>query len=131
MFGSKEKSTSSLSSKESGGSESGQTCVITKGTVIEGKFNCSENVRLDGTIMGEVKVEKRLVLGDTGKIEGNVWANHTVVQGFIQGIIHIADTLHLQSTAKIKGTIAAAKMIVDEGAKYEGECKIGEQGNLK
>lgn len=126
MFGTKEKTGNALATKETTGADSGQTCVITKGTVIEGKFNCAENVRLDGTIIGDVRVEKRLVLGDTGKIEGNVWANHTVVQGYIQGIIHIADTLHLQNTARIKGTISAAKMIVDEGAKYEGECKIGE-----
>ena len=35
--------------------ETGETCVISAGTVIEGKFVSSENVRLDGTMKGEMK----------------------------------------------------------------------------
>lgn len=58
MFGSgsKDKSTTSatgLSAEKDGVA----TTVIAKGTTIDGKFECSENVRLDGVIQGEVKVD--------------------------------------------------------------------------
>jgi len=107
------------------GKEGGLTCVIAEGTVIEGKFTCSENVRLDGKIIGEIKVEKRLVMGESGVIDGKISTENAVIKGKIKGNIHTIDTLHLQNTANIDGNIISNKMIVDEGAKYFGDCKVG------
>lgn len=106
----------------------GQTTVIAKGTTIEGKFLCLENVRLDGLINGEVRVEKRLVIGDTGEVVGNIFANDASIKGRIKGDLNVKEALHLLETARIEGNITAKTMIVEEGAKYNGNCKIGESG---
>jgi cytoskeletal protein CcmA (bactofilin family) len=103
----------------------GQTCVITQGTVIEGKFHCTENVRLDGTIKGEVRCDKRLVMGDSGKVEGNVISLDASIRGRVEGNIEILETLQLHSSAFIKGNIRAKSLSVEEGAIYNGECRIG------
>ena len=103
------------------------SCVISKGTLIEGKFKTTEDLRLDGTIIGEVKSEKRLVMGTSGKIEGIVNCNESSIKGRIEGELNVGGLLHLLSTALIKGKIRAKKMVVDEGAEYNGECLIGEQ----
>ena len=103
------------------------SCVISQGTFIEGKFKTTEDVRLDGTIVGEVKSEKRLVLGKSGKIEGTVDCNESSIKGRIEGTLSVKGLLHLLNTAFIKGKIKAKKMVVDEGASYNGECLIGEQ----
>jgi len=103
----------------------GTTCVISSGTRIEGKFDASENVRLDGVVKGDVKCQKRIVMGDTGKIEGSVIAQDLIVRGTIKGDIQVKNLLHLQQSAYIEGTISAKSMIVDEGASYNGECKVG------
>ena len=102
------------------------TCVIAKGTVIEGKFTCSENVRLDGTIIGEVRVEKKLVMGDTGFIQGNTIAQNSAIKGKIKGDIVVRELLHLLDTARIEGTVKSRSLIVDEGAQHNGNCQIGE-----
>ncbi len=103
------------------------SCYISQGTIIEGKIKTTEDLRLDGTIVGEVKSEKKLVLGQTGKIEGTVICNDSSIKGRIEGELTVKGVLHLLSTALIKGKIKARKMIVDEGAAYNGECLIGEQ----
>jgi cytoskeletal protein CcmA (bactofilin family) len=108
-----------------GDKDSGQTTVIAKGTVIEGKFQSSENVRLDGTIHGEVNVDKRLVTGDTSFVQGNIHAKEAAIKGKIKGDIYIQDALHLLETAVIEGNISARTMVVEEGARYNGACKIG------
>jgi cytoskeletal protein CcmA (bactofilin family) len=105
--------------------DSGQTTVIAKGTLIEGKFQCAENVRLDGVIHGEVRVEKRLVMGDTSFVQGNIHAKEAAIKGKVKGDIFIQDALHLLETAVIEGNISARTMIVEEGARYNGACKIG------
>jgi len=106
--------------------EGAVTTVIAKGTLIEGKFSCTENVRLDGAIHGEVKVDKRLVMGDGSYVQGNINARDAAIKGKIKGDIHVKEALHLMDTAVIEGNISAKTMVVDEGARYNGSCKIGE-----
>lgn len=127
MFGSgsKDKSTTSaagLSAEKDGVA----TTVIAKGTTIEGKFECSENVRLDGIIQGEVKVDKRFVMGEGSFVQGNINARDAAVKGKVKGDVHVREALHLMETAVIEGNITAKTMIVDEGARYNGTCRIGD-----
>ncbi|MFT4663862.1 MAG: cytoskeletal protein CcmA (bactofilin family) [Polaribacter sp.] len=104
------------------------SCVIADGTVIEGMIKCSKGIRLDGKVVGDVFCDQRFVMGDKGMVEGAVKCNESVISGNIHGEISVKGLLHLLGSAFIKGKIMASKMIVDEGAKYSGECLIGEQG---
>ncbi|GAB4253072.1 MAG: hypothetical protein Kow0027_18150 [Saprospiraceae bacterium] len=123
MLGSKSKSkpTGSTSTQDSGS----DTCVVTKGASIEGKFTSSDNVRFDGKMKGEFSCTNRLVMGESASIEGNVMAQDAIIMGSIKGEVIVKGSLHLKSTAFIEGNIQAKTMIVDEGARYVGECKIG------
>ncbi len=102
------------------------SCVLDSGTVIEGTVRSSEDLRLDGKIIGDVFCEKRFVMGETGKVEGKINCGESLISGKIEGEIGVKGLLHLLSSAYIKGKIMASKMIVDEGANYSGECLIGE-----
>lgn len=108
-----------------GAKETGDTCVISHGTVIEGKFSASENIRLDGVMKGELLCDKRLVMGEQGKVEGNITTVDAVIMGKIEGELKVTGTLTLKPSALVKGAIFAKYMIVDEGARYFGDCKIG------
>jgi len=101
--------------------------LIAKGTTIEGKFRSSDNVRVDGTIKGEVFCDKRLIVGATGWIEGTINTQEATVRGHIKGNLIVQGVLRLESTAKIEGTILAKILEVEEGAQYEGDCKVGER----
>lgn len=130
MFSSATKEKKSTAQTSSTGNnpekEGAQTTVIAKGTVIEGSFACADNVRLDGAIHGEVKVEKRLVLGDGSYVQGNIQARDAAIQGRIKGDIVVNELLHLMEKAIIEGNITAKTMVVEEGARYNGSCKIGQ-----
>ena len=131
MLGSKSKNksrTENSNSMNNGMPGSGTTCVIAKGTAIEGKFDSSEDVRLDGSIKGDVRCKQRVVMGESGKIDGTLHAADAVIMGKVFGEIVISGTLHLKNTATIEGNITARSMTVDEGARYNGECKVG--GNV-
>jgi cytoskeletal protein CcmA (bactofilin family) len=121
----KDKKSAAASGAFPGDKEGSATTVIAKGTVIEGKFACSENVRLDGSIHGEVQVDKRFVMGDSSYVLGNINALNASIKGRIKGDIRIKEALHLLDTAVIEGNITAKTIIVDEGAKYNGTCRIG------
>ncbi|MBL7810188.1 MAG: polymer-forming cytoskeletal protein [Saprospiraceae bacterium] len=128
MFGSSTKDSKSGNSSISTTQEKdgAATTVIAKGTTIEGKFACGENVRLDGAIHGEVKVDKRFVMGDGSYVQGNIIARDAAIKGKIKGDIHVKEALHLMDSAIIEGNITAKTMVVEEGARYNGTCRIGE-----
>jgi cytoskeletal protein CcmA (bactofilin family) len=100
--------------------------VIASGTIIEGTITASKDVRLDGTLLGEAHFKQKLVMGETGRVEGTVNCGESNIKGKIDGEINVNGLLHLLNTAFIKGRIRAKKMVVDEGASYSGECLIGE-----
>ena len=106
-------------------SPEGQTCIIAKGTIIDGKITTTENMRVDGTVKGEVHCEKRLVMDAGGFVNGTVHANTATIKGKIEGKVVIAETLHLLEMSHIKGNIKAKQLKVEEGAKYEGELRVG------
>lgn len=105
----------------------GPTCMIAKGSLIEGKFNSSEDVQVNGTIKGEVHCKQQLLMGPTGWIEGTIHTHSAIIKGHIKGNIIVQGVLHLHSTAKVDGTILAGTLQVEEGAQYNGDCKIGER----
>lgn len=103
----------------------GLTCIIAKGTVIEGKITSTENMRIDGKVKGQVLCDKRLVMDAEGIIEGDVQAGESTIKGRVIGTVSVINTLHLLESSFIKGDIKAKKLHVEEGAKYDGKCLIG------
>ena len=103
-----------------------ESCIIAKGTFIEGKITSKADIRIDGNVVGDIKTDQKLVMGDTGKIEGNAHCNGASISGRIEGEIKVKGPLHLSTTAFVSGKIMAKKLLVDEGASYTGECLIGE-----
>jgi cytoskeletal protein CcmA (bactofilin family) len=128
LFGNNKKegtSTPSVSVTNPTATESGLTCIIAKGTVITGKVITTENIRIDGTIKGELRCDKKVVMDAGGLVEGNIYAGESTIKGKVEGTVNVENTLHLLDSSFIKGDIKAKKLHVEEGARYDGQCKIG------
>ena len=106
-------------------SDKGATCVIAEGTYIEGKITSNTNIRIDGSIKGILDCQEKLVMGETGLVEGTISTKDAIITGTFNGDLVVKGTLHLKSTAIINGDITAQFLVVDEGAKYFGKCNIG------
>jgi cytoskeletal protein CcmA (bactofilin family) len=103
----------------------GETSVLALGTTIEGNISTTESIRLDGTVIGNVSCERRLVLGEGSRIVGDVKANEASVNGNIDGNVIVRGLLQLLKTGKIKGSIRAEELKVEQGASYEGTTSVG------
>lgn len=133
MFGTKSKAKSSATGTTNANGlstssmQAGSTCFIAKGTVIEGKFSSVEDLRVDGKIIGDVICQKRFVMGPSGMVKGTIQCGESNIEGKIEGEVKVNGRLHLHNTGIVQGKITAKKLVVDEGASYNGECLIGEQ----
>ena len=128
MLGTRDKSKVAVESNNnyrSNPMKEGANCVVAKGTKIEGNFKSTENTRLDGEIIGELRCDKKVVMGEKSRVEGKLIATDALIMGTVDGEVIISGTLHLQSSAIINGDIAAKAITVEEGAQYNGNCKIG------
>ena len=124
MLGTRSKNKAAQNGSLNGATTASGTCVIAQGTVITGKFTATEDVRLDGVIEGDVKCDKRLVMGETGRVKGTILAADAIIMGTIDGELIVTNNIHLKSTAKVDGIIKSKSMIVDDGAELSGDCKV-------
>ena len=113
-----------LGNKNSG-SEGSAINLIGSGTQINGDINSTGDVRIDGTLTGNISLNGRLVIGPNGKIEGNVTCQNADVSGEIKGKITVSEILALKNTAKILGDIATGKISIEPGAIFTGTCNMG------
>lgn len=98
--------------------------LIGPGTIIEGKLRSKGNIRIDGKVMGELYASETVSVGQSGEIEGSVSAKNVSVGGKIRGSITAQEKLVFESKAIVQGDIKAAKLIIDEGAIFDGNCTM-------
>jgi len=99
--------------------------IISEGTVIKGDISSAGDIRIDGTLNGNIEAKGRLVIGPKGKVEGEVNCNNIEVSGYIKGKITVSELLNMKSSAKINGDIIAGKLSVEPGSLFTGTCTMG------
>lgn len=98
--------------------------IIGKGTTLEGNLTTAGNIRIEGKLIGAVNTKAKLVLGTTSWVKGNIVAQNAEVAGEVHGTIEVAGLLILKPTAVIQGDIITNKLVFEEGAKFNGKCKM-------
>jgi len=92
-------------------------------TIEGGTLTSTETIRIDGTYIGEISCKGNILIGETGLIQGNIIAQNILVSGKIEGNIAAAGEVHLSTTCEVIGDISYENLIIDEGAKFTGNCK--------
>ena len=98
---------------------------IMEGTSIEGELRSDSNVRIDGKIKGSIVAKGRVIVGQTGVIEGDVICQSSEIEGTLLGKIECQDLLSLKATAKVQGDINSKKLAIEPGAVFTGNCSMG------
>ncbi len=99
---------------------------IGAGTTVEGKIKTQGSIRIDGKMIGEISAGESLAVGGTGDIDGNVVAKNITIGGNLRGTVMASEKLVFESKAIVKGDIRAAKLVIDEGAIFDGKCTMSD-----
>jgi len=97
---------------------------IATGTTIKGKVTTTEDIRVDGKIIGDVNAQGKLIVGAHGVVEGVLRSQHTEISGHLKLDKINAQTLILTSSANLQGDIEVETLQVDSGAIIEGNIKM-------
>jgi len=104
--------------------------LIGAGTRIEGNVIFSGGLRIDGEVKGNVIAAagqpSTVVVSEQARIEGEVRVTHMVVNGTIEGPVHVSEFLELQPRSRVKGDIHYSSLEIHLGAVVEGRLVHGE-----
>lgn len=122
MFNSKKPTTEMIPEKINGGNG---TTLISAGTTVKGDISSNADLRIDGTIVGNINCSAKIVIGTSGLVEGDIFGNHADIVGKISGNIRVKELLQLHGECVVNGNIYAAKLQIEPSATFNGQCHMG------
>ena len=100
--------------------------LISAGTEIRGEIDCGGDLRIDGSVVGSLSVRGKVVIGESGRVEGEVQCKNGDISGYLNGKIQVAELLSLKSTAKLFADVKTQRLGIEPGATFTGTCQMGE-----
>jgi len=97
---------------------------LDKGCVVKGKISFKGSVRIDGEIEGEINSEDNVAIGEGAVISANIKAVSIVVAGVVSGELNASQRIELYPSAQVLGNLTAPRMVIHEGAVFEGTCTM-------
>ncbi|MEN8117389.1 MAG: polymer-forming cytoskeletal protein [Bacteroidota bacterium] len=99
--------------------------IINEATKIKGDIISDGDIRIDGQLVGNLVSKGRVVVGSSGKIEGQIQSGNVEISGYVKGKIIANDLMNMKVSAKIEGDVIAGKLSVEPGATFTGTCSMG------
>jgi cytoskeletal protein CcmA (bactofilin family) len=103
---------------------SGNRAYLDQGCEVNGKLTFEGPVRIDGVIEGEINGHDSVTVGKTAVVTAKIKAVSIVVAGMVNGDLNASQRIELQPSAKVSGSLTAPKLVILEGASFEGSCTM-------
>jgi cytoskeletal protein CcmA (bactofilin family) len=97
---------------------------LVEGTKVVGDIAADSTIFIDGEIVGNVFCRSKVVIGETGKVFGNISCADSDIEGSVDGSLEIEGLLVLRAKSKIAGDILTARLHIEEGALFVGSCHM-------
>lgn len=100
------------------------------GTEITGDITSNGDIRIDGILIGNIITKGKVVIGETGKVKGEITCKNSDVSGSIDGKIVVSQLLSLKVSANVNGDIQTNKLSIEPGSKFTGNCNMSDEGPI-
>ncbi len=102
----------------------GAVSTIAAGTTINGDMESDSDMRIDGNIIGNVYCKAKIVLGESGIIQGDLHASNADLFGTVNGNVITKDLLCLKSKSTVNGNVNTKRLQIEPNAIFNGQCKM-------
>jgi cytoskeletal protein CcmA (bactofilin family) len=98
---------------------------VGNGTTLTGEASFKGMLRVDGHLSGQVKSEGgTLIVGNNGQVDADIAVAVATIHGTVNGNVTASQRLELGRAAKVKGDIETPSLIIEQGASFEGNCRM-------
>ena len=101
------------------------TTLISSGTTLKGDISSNSDLRIDGTIIGNISSSSKIVIGSSGIVEGDITGNQADIVGKVSGNIRAKELLQLRGECVVTGNLYAGKLQIEPSATFNGQCHMG------
>ena len=98
--------------------------IIASGTTFQGDITTTGDCRIDGMVKGNIKSKAKVIIGQSGSLEGDIACQAIEIEGHVRANINVSELLGLKSTACLIGNILVGKIAIEPGASFTGSCKM-------
>ncbi|MGE5372945.1 MAG: bactofilin family protein [Solirubrobacterales bacterium] len=95
--------------------------------VIKGEVKAAGSMRIDGEIDGSLDLKGNLVIGERGRVKGDIAVENVLVAGTVEGNILARGRTEITVTGSVVGDVEAGTFVVEEGGRFQGYCKMVER----
>lgn len=119
MFNNKSKSETAESAVPSGSAS-----LIGSGTSLKGDITSNGDLRIDGTLIGNIICSSKIIIGANGVVEGDISGITADIMGKVTGTIKVKELLQLKSNCQVNGNLHSAKLQIEPAANFNGQCHM-------
>ena len=101
--------------------------LIATGTKISGDLLSDGDIRIDGELIGNLETKGRLVIGASGRVEGDISCKSCEIAGTHKGKLLIAELLSLKASCAVTGEMVTGKLSIEPGAHFRGTCTMNDE----
>lgn len=108
----------------------GGTSLIAAGTTLKGDLSSNGDIRIDGTLKGNIICTAKVVIGANGVVEGDISGQQADIMGTVTGTIRVKEILQLKGGSVINGNLYSGKLQIEPSATFNGQCHMnGNEGS--
>lgn len=109
--------------------------LIAQGSRIEGNLKFTEGLRIDGEVVGDIRANAEqssiLVISEAALVEGEIHADHVIINGTVRGPVYAKELLELQPKARIEGDVYYRALEMHQGATIAGQLSPLQESDEK
>lgn len=101
-----------------------QTGIIGKGITIKGNLTGGGDLIVEGRLEGQVSLKNHLIIEATGRVQADIKVEEMTINGEASGNIDASSKVSINSSAKVSGDIKAMKIVIEDGAVFNGSIEM-------
>lgn len=99
--------------------------IIAQGTKIKGDIESNGDFRIEGNLVGTIKVKGKVVIGESGSVEGQIYCQSADISGTAKVKMEVTELTSLRASCNYTGEIITKKISIEPGAIFSGTCQMG------
>jgi cytoskeletal protein CcmA (bactofilin family) len=100
--------------------------IIGEGTTLKGDVKVEGSIQVDGEFDGTIDAADTLVIGESGKVDGDATVANAVIGGRMYGNVFASGKIELQRGSQLLGDIKTRGLVIEDGVVFQGNCQMGD-----